>query len=212
MELLVAVLVILGFVAIAIRFGLRGPSGPARLPRIVDDSIGMWLLRRVTGRPLVGRTAGDRPDPFARFRRPSTVLAVRAQPRSAAAPSPTASARPGRADPGARITARAGPSPSRSHAGTRSTEPGSATATTVAAGGPVRAAARPRMARLLGYAGLAAMVGVAGFVVGALLGLVAGTGSAPAGSRAGGAGGEPTAAPSVRASAPTVPGQTSTTH
>ena len=77
MELLVALLVVLGLLAIAVRFGLRGPSGSVHLPRIVDDSIGMWALRRLTGRPLLGRTAGDRPDPFARFRRPSTVLATR---------------------------------------------------------------------------------------------------------------------------------------
>ncbi len=56
MEWLVGALVVLGFLAIIARFLTRDASGEIRLPRIVDDSVGMWALRRLTGRPL-----GDRP-------------------------------------------------------------------------------------------------------------------------------------------------------
>ncbi len=53
MELLVLALAILGFAAIVARFAPRSPSG--RLPRIVDRSIGMWVVRRATGRPTTQR-------------------------------------------------------------------------------------------------------------------------------------------------------------
>jgi hypothetical protein len=55
-ELIVGALVVLGFVAVLTRFITRDASGQVRLPRIVDESIGMWTLRRVTGRRL-----GERP-------------------------------------------------------------------------------------------------------------------------------------------------------
>ncbi len=42
---------VLGFLAIIGRFLARDASGEIRLPRVVDDSIGMWALRRLTGRP-----------------------------------------------------------------------------------------------------------------------------------------------------------------
>jgi hypothetical protein len=51
-ELIVGALVVLGFVAVVTRFITRDASGEIRLPRIVDDSIGMWALRRMTGRRL----------------------------------------------------------------------------------------------------------------------------------------------------------------
>jgi hypothetical protein len=51
-EWIVGALVVLGFFAIFVRFAPRDEAGRARLPRIVDDSIGMWALRRLTGRPL----------------------------------------------------------------------------------------------------------------------------------------------------------------
>jgi hypothetical protein len=57
-ELLVGALVVLGFVAILVRFIGRDSSGEIRLPRVVDDSIGMWTLRRITGRRL-GASAWD---------------------------------------------------------------------------------------------------------------------------------------------------------
>lgn len=52
MELLATALVVVGFVAIVIRFFARDAAGELRLPRIVDDSIGMWALRRATGQSL----------------------------------------------------------------------------------------------------------------------------------------------------------------
>ena len=63
MELLVGALIVLGFLAIAARFVARDPSGGIVLPRIVDDSIGMWTLRKLTGRPLGERVDEDEPDP-----------------------------------------------------------------------------------------------------------------------------------------------------
>lgn len=51
-ELIVGALVVLGFLAILIRLFPRDADGRALLPRIVDDSIGMWALRRLTGRRL----------------------------------------------------------------------------------------------------------------------------------------------------------------
>jgi hypothetical protein len=56
-EWIVGALVVLGFVAIAIRFVPREDAGRVRLPRIVDESVGMWALRRLTRRSL-----WDRPD------------------------------------------------------------------------------------------------------------------------------------------------------
>ncbi len=56
MELLVGLIIVLGLVAVAGRFLFRsGRDRAVQLPRIVDDSIGMYALRRMTGRPL-----GDR--------------------------------------------------------------------------------------------------------------------------------------------------------
>lgn len=52
MEWIVGALVVLGFVAVIARFIPRDDAGRARLPAIVDNSIGMWALRRMTGRPL----------------------------------------------------------------------------------------------------------------------------------------------------------------
>ncbi len=52
MEWIVGALVVLGFIAIAARFVPRDVAGQTPLPRIVDESIGMWALRRLTGRPL----------------------------------------------------------------------------------------------------------------------------------------------------------------
>jgi hypothetical protein len=59
-ELIVGALVVLGFLAVVTRFITRDASGEIRLPRIVDDSIGMWALRRITGRRLWERPRDDR--------------------------------------------------------------------------------------------------------------------------------------------------------
>src|SRR5256885_4991624 len=59
LQIVVGVLVILGFLAIEARFILRDRSGGLWLPRIVDDSIGMWTLRRLTGRRLGARSWDD---------------------------------------------------------------------------------------------------------------------------------------------------------
>jgi hypothetical protein len=61
-EILVGALVVLGFLAILVRFIGRDSSGEIRLPRVVDDSIGMWTLRRITGRRLGARDWGDEID------------------------------------------------------------------------------------------------------------------------------------------------------
>ena len=199
MELLVAVLIVVALVAIAIRFGLRGPAGSVRLPRIVDDSIGMWVLRRVSGRPLLGRPAGARPDPFARFRRPSTVLATRVPPPrpgtrrpgpSAAAParartSPSATAPSPPTDPGPEVsgseTWQVVPRP-----------PASRTfGSSIGSAADRAAARRPGRATVVaGYLGLVVVVAVVAFIAGAALGVVSSPGgsSAPGGSGTGGTG------------------------
>jgi hypothetical protein len=61
-EILVGALVVLGFLAILARFVTRDASGEIRLPRVVDDSIGMWTLRRITGRRLGERAWDDELD------------------------------------------------------------------------------------------------------------------------------------------------------
>ena len=61
MEFLVGALVVLGLLAIVTRFVSRDGSGRIRLPRIVDDSIGMWALRRMTGRRVWERRADHSP-------------------------------------------------------------------------------------------------------------------------------------------------------
>jgi hypothetical protein len=58
-EWLVGALAVLGFIAIIVRFVPRDEAGQVRLPRIVDDSIGMWALRRLTGRRLGMLEADD---------------------------------------------------------------------------------------------------------------------------------------------------------
>jgi len=55
-EWIVGALVVLGFIAIFVRFVPRDEAGGARLPRIIDDSVGMWALRRLTGRDPWDRT------------------------------------------------------------------------------------------------------------------------------------------------------------
>jgi hypothetical protein len=60
-ELIVGALVVFGFLAILGRMLPRDAAGRVRLPRIVDDSIGMWALRRITGRPLWERPWDDEP-------------------------------------------------------------------------------------------------------------------------------------------------------
>jgi len=58
-ELIVGALVVLGLLAVATRFITRDGVGEIRLPRIVDDSIGMWALRKATGRRLWERPWDD---------------------------------------------------------------------------------------------------------------------------------------------------------
>jgi hypothetical protein len=68
-ELLVGALVVLGFLAILIRFLPRDTAGRVQLPRIIDQSIGMWLLRRaIAGR----RGDGAWDDEVERDLRPSS--------------------------------------------------------------------------------------------------------------------------------------------
>lgn len=66
-ELIVGALVVLGFLAILTRFIARDPSGEIVLPRVIDDSIGMWVLRRVTRRRLWERPLEDEAPPTSEF-------------------------------------------------------------------------------------------------------------------------------------------------
>ena len=50
MELIVAALAIIGIAASVVRFLPRDDTGGVVLPRVVDNSIGMWLIRQATGR------------------------------------------------------------------------------------------------------------------------------------------------------------------
>ena len=69
MQLLVGALVVLALVAIAVRFVLRSPDGAIVLPRIVDQSIGMWVVRGVVERlrPRAGASGGRPTDGVRRF-------------------------------------------------------------------------------------------------------------------------------------------------
>jgi outer membrane biosynthesis protein TonB len=58
LELIVLAFVVGAFVAIAARFMPRDAAGRRRLPRTVDESIGMFVLRRALGRPT--EAASDR--------------------------------------------------------------------------------------------------------------------------------------------------------
>ncbi|HEX5014103.1 MAG TPA: hypothetical protein VFV72_08060 [Candidatus Limnocylindrales bacterium] len=58
LELIVIAFVVIAFVAIAARFMPRDATGARRLPRIVDESIGMYVVRRALGRPT--EAASDR--------------------------------------------------------------------------------------------------------------------------------------------------------
>lgn len=60
-ELVAIAFVIAGFAAIAVRFQPRDWLGERRWPRFVDTSVGMWLIRRLTGRPTES-PAWDWPD------------------------------------------------------------------------------------------------------------------------------------------------------
>jgi hypothetical protein len=55
-EWIVGALAAFGLIAVVLRFVARDEAGELALPRIVDESVGMWALRRVTGRPLGDRS------------------------------------------------------------------------------------------------------------------------------------------------------------
>jgi PKD domain-containing protein len=59
-ELIVGTLFVLGMLAIVIRFAPRTSSGEVLLPRVIENSIGMWALRRLTGR-RPAEPSGDAP-------------------------------------------------------------------------------------------------------------------------------------------------------
>lgn len=50
-DLLALAFVVAGFSAVAFRFAPLDASGARRLPRAVDDSVGMYTIRRLLGRP-----------------------------------------------------------------------------------------------------------------------------------------------------------------
>ena len=56
-ELIVVAFLLAAFVAIAIRFLPRDENGAVRLPATVDDSIGMWAIRRLLRRPTASTTS-----------------------------------------------------------------------------------------------------------------------------------------------------------
>jgi hypothetical protein len=112
-ELVVALIIVLGLGAVAARFLLRSEGSLGlELPQIVDDSVGMYLLRRITGRPL-----GDRrlprtipADPPAAVARPFSAATAKRLgiPRA----SDVAPRRGGRADAPAAGAVGAEPGPS----------------------------------------------------------------------------------------------------
>src|SRR6187402_1438817 len=59
LELIVVAFVAVAFIAIGARFVPRDASGARRLPRVVDESVGMYVVRRALGRPT--EAASDRP-------------------------------------------------------------------------------------------------------------------------------------------------------
>jgi hypothetical protein len=52
LEIVVPAFVVIAFVAIAWRFVPRSIDGSMRLPSAIDESIGMWLIRRALRRPI----------------------------------------------------------------------------------------------------------------------------------------------------------------
>lgn len=56
-ELIVIAFVLVAFVAIGMRFLPRDETGAIRLPATVDDSIGMWAIRRLLRRPATSTTS-----------------------------------------------------------------------------------------------------------------------------------------------------------
>jgi len=90
-EPIVATFLVCGLAAVVVRFIARNDAGQVVLPRVVDDSIGMWAIRR-----LVGSAQHERPsDGLAVMRRignlPVAVEAARGPTRplnQGAAPGP----------------------------------------------------------------------------------------------------------------------------
>jgi outer membrane biosynthesis protein TonB len=58
LELIVIAFVVIAFVAIAARFAPRDESGARRLPRMIDESVGMYMVRKALGRST--EAASDR--------------------------------------------------------------------------------------------------------------------------------------------------------
>src|SRR2546427_11663462 len=50
LQLLIVPFVIIAFVAIVWRFLPRAEDGSIRLPRLIDESVGMWVIRSALGR------------------------------------------------------------------------------------------------------------------------------------------------------------------
>ena len=87
MEWFVGAFVVLGLIAVAVRFLLRDAEGGVALPRIVDESVGMYTLRRLTGLPLGERVFRADRDWFGRD---VGVRRVEPSPLRRRAPKPTA--------------------------------------------------------------------------------------------------------------------------
>jgi hypothetical protein len=80
-ELLVAALVVLGFAAIFDRFLARDGGGHVLLPRVIDESLGMWAIRQLTGGRRSGAGVGATVDPAAAPGPPKPATAAPVRPR-----------------------------------------------------------------------------------------------------------------------------------
>jgi hypothetical protein len=93
-ELIVGALVVFGLVAVAVRFFPPGEAGGIVLPRVIDDSIGMWILRRITRRRLgAARLTSLAASRYPAEQQPVAALAARLAARRRAAERGAAVAR-----------------------------------------------------------------------------------------------------------------------
>ena len=126
LELLAGAFVFVGLVAVIARFVAPLFSGRAALPRIVEQSVGMWMVRRLrtelgrgptaTSTPVTGLEATPDRLAAAGTRRPSPALNVRPPLAPPAAAEERASLRSGGRVPGRRDPARVGSDGSRTSA------------------------------------------------------------------------------------------------
>jgi hypothetical protein len=100
-QTLAIVFVVVALGAIAWRFLPRSPDGPVRLPRVVDDSIGMYLLRRTLGRPTERTELTERTEPTRAPDRREVAAVAEPRPDEIAPRVGVTSSSPQTASPGA---------------------------------------------------------------------------------------------------------------